>query len=176
MPVKNEYGRLADREQLVARGEEATRPDEAVAVAEGDSEADGVIDEGADGEDQDVLAGDVRRVLHARQTGLQEGEARLHEHHEDRREDDPDRVRRDQEVLVTHRRSTSFSSFAPVLLWVTFSTVDRPDEPVAGFVAAARRVRDRLHDRVGELVLDDERRGALSAGTATRRCGRGIRA
>ena len=95
-PGEERVRRLADRKQLVARGEEATRPDEAVAVSEGDPEADGVIDERADGEDQDVLAGDVRRVLHARQTGLEEGEARLHEHHEDRRENDPDRVRRDQ--------------------------------------------------------------------------------
>src|SRR5437870_13571109 len=30
----------------------------------------------------------------------------------------------------------------------------RPDDPVARLVAAARRVGDRRHDRVGQLVLD----------------------
>src|SRR5438105_15821286 len=37
----------------------------------------------------------------------------------------------------------------------------RPDEAVARLIAAARRVGDRRGDRVGELVLDDERQQRL---------------
>src|ERR1700694_4990235 len=37
----------------------------------------------------------------------------------------------------------------------------RPDDPVAGLVAAARRVRDRVHHRVGDRVVDDEREHRL---------------
>src|SRR5438132_4101861 len=37
----------------------------------------------------------------------------------------------------------------------------RPDQAVAGFVPAARRVDDRFDDRGGETVLDDERQERL---------------
>src|SRR6185312_3294718 len=75
----------------------------------------------ADPEDEDVLAGDVRGVLHPRQARLEKGEAGLHEHDEDCRDHDPDRVGGDQEVCVAHLVSTS-SSVRPERLCVTFST------------------------------------------------------
>src|SRR5881394_1905345 len=37
----------------------------------------------------------------------------------------------------------------------------RPDDPVAGLVAAARRIGDRVHDGVGDRVVDDEREHRL---------------
>src|SRR5437868_6063352 len=37
----------------------------------------------------------------------------------------------------------------------------RPDDPVAGLVAAACRIGDRAHDRVGDGVVDDEREHRL---------------
>src|SRR3712207_8315641 len=55
----------SDRQQLVHRGEEARAAHEPVsAVAEGDAEADSVVHERADGEDEDVLGRDVADVLH----------------------------------------------------------------------------------------------------------------
>ena len=75
--------------ERVDRREEAVRSDQLVALAEREAEADRPVDERADAEDEDVLAGDVGGVLHPRQSGLEEGEAGLHEHHEDRRDDDP---------------------------------------------------------------------------------------
>src|SRR5215475_6146766 len=95
--------------------------DQPVAVAEGQAEADQPVDERADPEDEDVLAGDVGGVLHPRQPRFEEGETGLHEHDEDGRDDHPDRVRCDDEVRVAHLVSTASSS-PPVRLWVTFST------------------------------------------------------
>src|SRR5437868_13451929 len=37
----------------------------------------------------------------------------------------------------------------------------RPDDAVAGFVAAARRIGDRPYDGVGDRVVDDEREHRL---------------
>src|SRR6185295_5198041 len=73
-----------------------------------------------DPEHQHVLRGDVPDVLHPRQPGLQEGEAGLHEHHEDRRDDDPHRARGDREVLVAHPTLTS-SRLVPVRLCMTLA-------------------------------------------------------
>src|SRR5215208_1001523 len=114
--------RLADREQRVHRGHEAAGADDRVAVAERDSEADRPVDQRADAEDQHVLARDVRGVLHPRQARLEEGEAGLHEHHEHGRDDDPERVRREEEVGVLHAASSARRSGRPVRLWVTWST------------------------------------------------------
>ena len=95
--------RLADCEQLVDRGEEArASPELVAAVAESEPEADAVVDDRRDREDQHVLRRDVADVLHPRQTGLEEREARLHEHHEHRRNDDPDRAHRNAELCVRH--------------------------------------------------------------------------
>ncbi len=69
----------------------------------------------ADAEDEHRLAGDVPDVLHPRQPGLEQGEAPLHEHHEDRGDDDPDGAYRNSELVVGHPTSTS-SSLRPVLL------------------------------------------------------------
>src|SRR5205085_11030123 len=113
---------LSYRDQGVHRRKEAVRPDQEVAVAEGDAEADRPVDERADAEDQDVLAGDVPGVLHPRQAGLEEGEARLHEHHENRRHHNPDRVRGYEQVRGFHRASTSSSRSLPVRLCRTLST------------------------------------------------------
>src|SRR5690348_7658240 len=112
--------RFPDRQHRVDRRREAVRADDAVAVAERNSEADKPVDERADSEDEDVLAGDMRGVLHSRQARLEEGEAGLHEHDEDRRDDDPDRVGRDQEVRIAHLVSTA-SSDRPVRLCMTLS-------------------------------------------------------
>src|SRR5207247_6673552 len=113
--------RLADGQQRVARGKEPVRADDRVPVAEGDPEADRPVDKRGDAEDEHVLPGDVRRVLHARQARLEEGEAGLHEHHEHGGDDDPDRVDSDQQVARLHRTSSS-SSLNPVRLCVTLST------------------------------------------------------
>src|SRR6185312_71998 len=90
-----------------------------------DPEPDHPVDDRADTEDEDVLAGDVPGVLHARQACLEEREAGLHEHDEDRRDDDPDRARRDQKIVVRNHRGdhpTSTSSRRkPVRLCVTLS-------------------------------------------------------
>ena len=152
--------RGADREERVRGREEAARPDEAVAVAERDPEADGPVDDRADAEDEHVLAGDVRRVLHPGQPGFEEGEPGLHEHHEHGRDDDPDRVDGDDEVGGLHATSTSPSG-RPVRLWVTFSigvvqTIPSPDscpDRAASAIAATTAARDR--------VLDDEREERL---------------
>src|SRR5262249_3527771 len=112
---------LPDRKHRVRRGREAMRADDAVAVAECDPEADEPVDERADPEDENVLAGDGRGVLHPRQARLEEGEAGLHEHDQHCRDDDPDRVGRDQEIRIAHRAST-VSSARPVRVWMTFST------------------------------------------------------
>src|SRR5215208_2657839 len=55
----------------------------------------------------------MSRVLHPCQPRLEEGEPGLHEHHEHRGDDYPDRVDGDQEVCVLHRTT-------PVLLCLTF--------------------------------------------------------
>src|SRR5205085_3121905 len=115
-------GGLPDREERAGGREEAVRSDERVPVAEREAEADRPVDERADAEDQDVLAGDVRGVLHAREAGLEEGEARLHDHHEDRRHHNPDRVRGYEQVRGFHRASTSSSRSLPVRLCRTLST------------------------------------------------------
>ena len=78
------------------------RADDLVPVAERDPEADRPVDERADAEDEDVLAGDVRGVLHPGQAGLEEREAGLHEHDEHGRDDDPERVRGDEQVCCLH--------------------------------------------------------------------------
>ena len=110
--------RRGDPQEGVGTRKEARRADDRVPVAEGKAEADRPVDERADPEDEDVLAGDVGGVLHPGEAGLEEGESRLHEHHEDRRDDDPDSVRSDQQVGCLHLASTS-SRRAPVLLCVT---------------------------------------------------------
>src|SRR5204863_5575240 len=127
---------LPDGDHLVHRGEEAGVADEGAAVAEGEAEADGPVDERAEAEDEDVLAGDVAGVLHPREARLEEREACLHEHDEDGGDDHPDRARRDQQVPVLdgggdHPTSTS-SRRRPVRLCVTFSigvvqTIPSPD-------------------------------------------------
>ena len=94
---------LADGDELVHRREEARGADDPVAVTEREAEADRPVDDRAHGEDEHVLAGDVARVLHARQPGLEEREACLHEHDEHGGHDDPDRARGDQQVLVGDR-------------------------------------------------------------------------
>ena len=151
---------LADGDHRVDRREEAGRAAEPAAVAERDPEADHPVDDRAEPEDQDVLAGDVAGVLHPRQPRLEEGEAGLHEHHEDRRDDDPDRARRDQQILVLdcccdHPTSTS-SRLQTCSVVRDVLDGRRPDEPVARLVAAACGGRDRRDDRFGLLVVDDE--------------------
>ena len=145
--------RLADREQRVDGRREAARAEDRVAVAERDPEADRPVDERADAEDEDVLAGDVRGVLHPRQARLEEREAGLHEHHEDRRDDDPDGVRGDQEVGVAHAAS---SSGFPVRLCVTCSTRVVQTSPSPQSLPGAGRVGDRRGHGLRERVLDDE--------------------
>ena len=98
------------------------------AVAERDAEADEVVDDRDDPENEHVLGRDVADVLHPCQPRLEEREAGLHEEDEDRREDDPDRARRERELLGCHTRSTS-SSRAPVRLWVTLLTGDIQQMP-----------------------------------------------
>ena len=152
--------RRADRQERVRRREEAARADEGVAVAERDPEADRPVDDRADAEDEHVLAGDVRRVLHAGQARLEEGEPGLHEHDEDRREDDPDGVDRDEEVGVLHATSTSPRA-SPVRLWRDVLDRSRPDDPVPGLMPRARRIRDRGDHGLCDRVLDDEREQCL---------------
>src|SRR6185295_10949803 len=98
---------------------------EPAAVAEREAEADCPVDDRAEAEDQDVLAGDVPGVLHPGEAGLEEREARLHEHHEDRGDDDPDRARRDQKIVILDRSSDHPTSTSPrlrpVRLWVALS-------------------------------------------------------
>ena len=145
---------------VVGRREEAARPDDRVAVAESEAEADRPVDERADAEDEHVLAGDVRGVLHPRQARLEEREAGLHEHDEDAATTTQTVFDGDHEVGGLHATSTS-SSARPVRLCVTFSIGRRPDDPVARLVAAARGVGDRRDDGLGALVLDDEREQRL---------------
>ena len=95
---------LPDRRQLADRREEPGRADQRVAVAEREPEADRPVDERAEREDQHVLAGDVTGVLHPRQARLEEGEPRLHEHHQHRGDDDPDGRCGDQQVVVLRHR------------------------------------------------------------------------
>src|SRR5205807_9202033 len=114
-------GRLADRQEGADRRKEPVRADHRVPVADRKSEPDRPVDEGRDSEDEHVLAGDVGRVLHPRQPRFEEGEARLHEHHQDRGDDDPDGVGRDQQLARLHPTSSS-SSRTPVRLCVTLPT------------------------------------------------------
>ena len=99
-------------------------------------------------------------VLHARQAGLEEREARLHEDHEDRREDDPDRAGCEADFLETHTVSTS-SSFAPVRLWVTWLTgeAQQMPSPAEWPVRAASTIAAITPSAM--LVADDERHQRL---------------
>ena len=93
----------ADREQVIDARREARAADETrAAVSERESVSDEVVDDGADREDEDVLRGDVPDVLHPREPCLEEREARLHEHHENRGYNHPDRARCDGEVDRRH--------------------------------------------------------------------------
>ena len=69
------------------------RPDD-VAVAEREGEADGPVGQRGDREVGEDLRDHCAGVLRAREADLQEREARLHEHHEQGRDDDPERVDR----------------------------------------------------------------------------------
>src|SRR5439155_2230309 len=135
--------RRADRQQSAHRREEPVRPDQRVAVTERDPEADRPVDERRDSENEDVLAGDVCRVLHPRQARLEKRESSLHEHDENGRDDDPDGVDRDQQVARLHRTSSS-SSLIPVRLWVTFSTrlVQTSPSPESLRLRAASAIAD----------------------------------
>ena len=114
--------RLADSEHRADRREEAVHPDHAVTVSEGERETDCPVDDRADAEDEDVLAGDVSRVLHPRESRFEKCEARLHEHDEHGRDHDPDGVDSDEEIAGLHRASTISSSRVPVRLCVTLSS------------------------------------------------------
>src|SRR5262249_58585779 len=76
---------------------------------------------GVDPEQGAFLAAEGGGVSKAGKPGWGEADPRLHEHDEDRRDDDPDRVGGDEEVRVAHLASTA-SSARPVRLWVTLST------------------------------------------------------
>ena len=101
--MKNANGAAPIERSSSVDGKKPLVPDEAVAVAEREPEADGPVDDRADAEDEHVLAGDVRRVLHPRQPRLEEGEPGLHEHHEHGRDHDPDGVDGEDEVAVFMR-------------------------------------------------------------------------
>src|SRR5690349_9806290 len=105
--------RFPDRQHRVDRRREAVRADDAVAVAERNSEADKPVDERADSEDEDVLAGDVRGVLHSRQARLEEGEAGLHEHDEDRIGHGGATAARDRPVGLCMARSMRLEQTSP---------------------------------------------------------------
>ena len=125
--------RRRDPQELVDTREEPGRADDRVPVAEGEAEADRPVEKRADPEDEDVLGRDVPGVLHPGQAGLDEGEARLHEHDEHRRNDDPDGVHRDEEIGALHWSSTP-SRLAPVLLCTTVSSGEVQTRPSpAGF-------------------------------------------
>jgi hypothetical protein len=93
---------LGDAEERVEAGRETAGADDRVSVPEREAETDRPVDERAEAEDEDVLAGDVRGVLHPREARLQEREAGLHEHNEHRRDHDPERVRRNHQIRSLH--------------------------------------------------------------------------
>src|SRR4029077_21073569 len=133
--------RLPDREQRADRRRETVRAEDGVPVPEGEPEADQPVDERRDAEDEHVLAGDVRRVLHSRQPCLEKREACLHEHDEDGRDDDPEGVGGDQQLIVGHPRRS------PVRWWTTLETGEVQQRPspeewpvrAASAIAAATR-------------------------------------
>ena len=149
-------GRLPDREQLVDRREEPGAADEAVAsVAERKPEPDEEVDDRREREDQGVLRSDVADVLHPCQPCLEEREAGLHEDHEDRCDDHPDRAGRDGEFLGAHSLSTS-SSACPVLLCVTLGHADIQQMP-SPLTCPVRAASTIACEHVGrDLVADDE--------------------
>ena len=101
-------GRRADGQELVDRWGEAGAAHEPVAaVAEGEAEADEVVDDGGEGEDEDVLRRDMTDVLHPGEARLEEGEAGLHEHDEDGREDTQTVLVAMASSWVGHAASTS---------------------------------------------------------------------
>ena len=91
-----------------------------------------------------------RGVLHPRQPRLEEREPRLHEHDENGRDDDPEGVRGDQQLVVSHPRRSSCAVVDDV------RDGRGPAEAVAGGVAGAGGVGDRGNDPIGERVVDDE--------------------
>ncbi len=142
--------RLPDREQFVDRREEARASDEAVAaVAERNPEADQVVDDRRDAEDEHVLGRDVADVLHPRESGLEKRESGLHEDDEDRREDHPDRAGGESELSEAHTASTS-SKLAPG------PVVRRPDRSATP--SRCRRLpltrAGRIHDRADHALGD----------------------
>jgi hypothetical protein len=80
------------RGAVLAAQEEPVRADERAAVAEREGEAHGVEHQARDREVDQDLRDDRARVLAAREADLQEGEAGLHEHHEDAGDQHPYRV------------------------------------------------------------------------------------
>ena len=107
--------RRADVEKLVHAGEEAVAADQPPTVAEGEGEASGPVDDRADGEAEQVLERHVSGVLGARHAGLEQREPALHEHHENRCEDDPDGVGRQAELASSHCRSFQPTWIRPVI-------------------------------------------------------------
>ena len=97
----------------------------------------------------------MRGVLHPGQAGLDEGEARLHEHDEHRRNDDPDGVHRDEEIGALHLELHPLQART---CSVVHHGLERggPDETVARRVSAPGGVGDRLDHCVRATVLDDE--------------------
>ena len=85
------------RARVGAGQEEAAGADDLVALAEREGEADGVEAERGDREVDQDLRDHRAGVLAAREADLQEGEARLHEHHEDAGDQHPDGVDPDLE-------------------------------------------------------------------------------
>ena len=99
-------------------------------------------------------------VLHPRQARLEKREARLHEHHEDGRDDHPHRARGNCEPLVVMPPPPPPACARP-RVGVTLLDRRRPDDPVTRLVAAARGVDDRVDHRSCDLVVDDERQHRL---------------
>ena len=89
------------------------RADDLVALAERESEADGPEADGRDREVDQDLRDHRARVLAAGEADLQEGEARLHEHHEDAGDQHPHGVDPDLDVGQLARRWPGRASCRP---------------------------------------------------------------
>jgi hypothetical protein len=79
--------------------EEAVRARDRSRAAEGEREADRPVGDRRDREVGEDLGDPRARVLRAREADLEEGEARLHEHHEDGRDHHPGRVELDHRLV-----------------------------------------------------------------------------
>ena len=130
---RQRYGREGERVEQRVVQEETIRAEHLVAAAEREAEPDRPERDRADREVDENLRDDRSDVLATRETDLEHGEARLHEKHHARGDDDPDRVDRDlhvRQLLQLLWRHTSLLRFG--------TTKKAAPESGYGFIATER--------------------------------------